>query len=84
MELVTRRARMLFSVFILIALVLVLAVFTVLTAGTFVQAPEIVLPSWGILPVAALVPFFSARGSVQTVTAMETRDHQVSCSCSWG
>ncbi len=51
---VSRRARTLFSVFILIALVLVLAVFAVLTAGTFQQAPEIVLPSWGILPIAVL------------------------------
>ncbi|MCG6920535.1 MAG: carbon starvation protein A [Acidobacteria bacterium] len=59
---VTRRARTLFSVFILIALVLVLAVFTVLTAGTFVQAPEIVVPSWGILPVAALAGVALYRG----------------------
>lgn len=59
---ITRRARMLFSIFILIALVLVLAVFAVLTAGTFVQAPEIVVPSWGILPVAALAGVALYRG----------------------
>jgi carbon starvation protein len=59
---VTRRARTLFSIFILIALILVLAVFAVLTAGTFVQAPEIVVPSWGILPVAALAGFALYRG----------------------
>jgi carbon starvation protein len=59
---VTRRARLLFSVFILIAIVLVLAVFAVLTAGTFVQAPEIVVPSWGILPVAALAGIALYRG----------------------
>jgi carbon starvation protein len=59
---ITRRARMLFSIFILIALILVLTVFAVLTAGTFVQAPEIVVPSWGILPVAALVGFALYRG----------------------
>lgn len=61
-QVITRRARMLFSVFILIALVLVLAVFAVLTAGTFVQAPEIVVPSWGILPVAAVAGFALYRG----------------------
>jgi carbon starvation protein len=61
-QVVTRRARTLFSVFILIALVLVLAVFSVLTAGTFLQAPEIVLPSWGILPVAAAVGYFLYHG----------------------
>ncbi len=59
---VSRRARILFSLFILIALVLVLAVFAVLTAGTFIQAPEIVIPSWGILPVAMLAGFFLYRG----------------------
>ena len=61
-QVVSRRARILFSVFILIALVLVLAVFTVLTAGTFVQAPEIVVPSWGILPVSLLVGLVLYRG----------------------
>jgi carbon starvation protein len=61
-QVMTRRARTLFSVFILIALVLVLAVFAVLTAGTFVQAPEIVVPSWGILPVAAVAGVFLYRG----------------------
>lgn len=61
-QVVSRRARMLFSVFILIALVLVLAVFSVLTAGTFVQAPEIVVPSWGILPVAFVVGLGLYRG----------------------
>jgi len=61
-RLITRRARTLFSVFILITLILVLAVFAVLTAGTFVQASEIVVPSWGILPVAALAGFFLYRG----------------------
>ncbi len=59
---ISRRARLLFSIFILIALVLVLAVFAVLTAGTFVQAPEIVVPSWGILPVAALAGVALYRG----------------------
>lgn len=55
---VTPRARLMFSLFIFLALILVLAVFSVLTAGTFEQAPEIVLPSWGILPVAALFGAF--------------------------
>jgi carbon starvation protein len=72
-QVVSRRARMLFSVFILIALVLVLAVFSVLTAGTFVQAPEIVVPSWGILPVALLVGLALARqrpGQLAAVTVL--------------
>lgn len=61
-QVITRRARTLFSVFILLALVLVLAVFAELTAGTFIQAPEIVVPSWGILPVAALAGLALYRG----------------------
>ena len=67
-QVITRRARMLFSIFILIALVLVLAVFAVLTAGTLVQAPEIVVPSFGILPVAALagVALYRGRGNATT------------------
>jgi carbon starvation protein len=60
---ISRRARLLFSAFILIALVLVLAVFAVLAAGTFVQRPEIVLPSLGILPVAAIAGVFLYRGA---------------------
>lgn len=46
------RARLLFSVFIWLSLILVLAVFVDLTAQTFVHKPQIVLPSWGLMPVA--------------------------------
>jgi carbon starvation protein len=59
---INRRARLMFSIFILVAIVLVLAVFCVLAAGTFVQAPEIVVPSWGILPVAMLCGAALYRG----------------------
>jgi carbon starvation protein len=57
------RSRVAFSIFILVALVLVLAVFAELAGGTFVQKPEIVLPSLGILPVAALAGIFLYRGA---------------------
>ncbi|UCF68916.1 MAG: carbon starvation protein A [Acidobacteriota bacterium] len=60
---ITPRARMTFSVFILVALVLVLAVFTHLAAGTFVEKPEIVLPSFGILPVALVAGWLLYRGT---------------------
>jgi carbon starvation protein len=59
------RSRVAFTVFILVALILVLAVFAELAAGTFVAKPQIVLPSLGILPVAALAGFFLYRG-IQT------------------
>jgi carbon starvation protein len=73
-QVISRRARLLFSAFILITLVLVLAVFAVLTAGTFTQVPEIVVPSWGILPVAAVAGFTlyrarAGRGTLVAVTA---------------
>ena len=61
-HLIAPRARTAFTIFILVALVLVLAVFAELAAGTFVQKPEIVLPSLGILPVAALAGLFMYRG----------------------
>ncbi len=62
-EVISPRARILFTSFILIALVLVLAVFAHLAAGTFVQKPEIVLPSAGILPIAALAGLLMYRGA---------------------
>jgi carbon starvation protein len=61
-EVIAPRSRIAFTVFILVALLLVLAVFAELAAGTFVQKPEIVLPSLGILPVAVLAGLFLYRG----------------------
>ena len=60
---ISPRARVLFTSFILIALVLVLAVFAHLAAGTFVEEPDIVLPSVGILPIAVLAGLLMYRGS---------------------
>ena len=51
---VSRRARLLFSVFIWVALILVIAVFTNLAVGTFTQKPRIVIPSLAIIPGAVL------------------------------
>jgi carbon starvation protein len=68
-EVIAPRSRLAFSVFILIALILVLAVFAELAGGTFVQKPEIVLPSLGLLPVAALAGLFIYRG-VRTRTRL--------------
>jgi len=62
-QVISPRARVLFSSFILISLVLVLGVFAELTAGTFVKKPEIVAPSLGILPVAVLVGLLLYRGA---------------------
>ncbi len=61
-DVIAPRSRIAFSIFILVALLLVLAVFAELAGGTFVQKPEIVVPTLGILPVAALAGLFLYRG----------------------
>lgn len=54
---ISRRAKILFSLFVWLALILVIAVFAYLCAETFVKEPKIVLPSLGLIPVAVLVGF---------------------------
>ncbi|MBU1707994.1 carbon starvation protein A, partial [bacterium] len=46
------RSRVLFSCFVWLTLVLVVAVFAVVTSKTFVQEPEIVIPTFGLIFVA--------------------------------
>ncbi len=54
---ISKKAKILFSLFVWLALILVIAVFTYLCADTFVKEPKIVLPSLGLIPVALLVGF---------------------------
>jgi len=56
-EAISRRARIIFSVFLLLALILIVAVFVYFCADTFTKEPRIVLPSLGIIPVAMLLGF---------------------------
>jgi carbon starvation protein len=49
------RAKCLFSIFLWLALILVISVFGVVGAKTLVVKPELVLPTFGIIPVAALL-----------------------------
>lgn len=49
-----RRSRVIFSVFLWLALVLVVAVFAVITTNTFISKPEIVIPTFGLVFVAML------------------------------
>jgi len=51
------RTRVLFSVFIWLALILVVAVFVFLSAKTYVVDPKVVVPSLGLIPIALLVGF---------------------------
>ena len=48
-------AKNMFSIFLFIALSLVVGVFAVVTAKTFIKQPELVLPSFGLILVAVLV-----------------------------
>ena len=54
---ISKRAKILFSLFVWLALILVIAVFAYLCADTFVKEPKIVLPSLGLIPVAMLVGY---------------------------
>ena len=56
-ELVSRRARILFSLFVWLTLVLIIAVFAYLCSDTLVKKNEIVIPSFGLIPVALLIGY---------------------------
>lgn len=66
---VSRRAKIIFSCFIWLALVLVIAVFVYFCADTFVKEPKIVLPSLGLIPVAMIVGFMLYHLRTNTVLA---------------
>jgi len=51
---VGRRAKLILAVFLWLALVLIIAVFGVITAQTFTRQPEIVLPTFGLIGLAFL------------------------------
>jgi carbon starvation protein len=54
---ISRKAKIIFSVFVWLALILVNAVFAYLCADTFVKEPKIVLPSLGLIPIALFVGY---------------------------
>ncbi|MCX7973729.1 MAG: carbon starvation protein A [Candidatus Aminicenantes bacterium] len=49
-----KRARIIFSVFVWLALILVISVFSVVTSQTFISKPEIVIPTFGLIFLAVL------------------------------
>jgi carbon starvation protein len=61
---ISPRARLLFSWFIWLALILVIAVFSIFAAKTFLEAPETVVPSFGLIPVAVLTGHLLYRTAV--------------------
>lgn len=56
-QVISKRAKVIFSLFVWLALILVIAVFAYLCADTFVKEPKIVLPSLGLIPVAILIGY---------------------------
>ncbi len=65
---VSKKAKYIFSIFVWLALVLVIAVFTHLCAKTFVIEPKTVLPSLGFIPIAILVGYLTYVKKVSLVT----------------
>ncbi|MBU1090260.1 MAG: carbon starvation protein A [Candidatus Omnitrophica bacterium] len=66
---ISRRAKIIFSLFIWLALILVIAVFAYLCAKTFTSEPKVVLPSLGLIPVALLVGTLLYRLRINTFLA---------------
>jgi len=58
---ISKRARLLLSIFIWLSLILVIAVFSILAAKTFTAQPNIVVPSLGIIPLALVVGWMMYR-----------------------
>lgn len=53
-EVVGARARLLFMIFVWLSLILIIAVFGVVAARTLISTPAIVIPTFAIIPIAAL------------------------------
>jgi carbon starvation protein len=66
---ISKRAKIIFSLFVWLALILVIAVFAYLCADTFVKEPKIVLPSLGLIPVAMVVGYLLYSLKVNSIIA---------------
>lgn len=56
-KVISKNAKIIFSLFVWLALILVISVFIHLCANTFVKEPRIVLPSLGLIPTALFIGF---------------------------
>jgi len=63
------RAKIIFSLFVWLALILVIAVFAASAAKTLETTPEIVIPTFGIIPTAILVGLMLYRWRVNTIVS---------------
>lgn len=60
-DVVGARARLLFMLFVWFALILIIAVFAVVASRTLMSTPEVVIPTFAIIPIAALFGWASYR-----------------------
>ena len=58
---ISKVAGLIFLIFVWLALLLVVSVFALVCAKTFIEEPKIILPSLGIIPVALLIGFLIYR-----------------------
>ncbi|MBD3263879.1 MAG: carbon starvation protein A [Candidatus Omnitrophica bacterium] len=58
---ISRRTGFLFLIFLFFTLILIIAVFAAICADTFINEPQVVLSSTGLIPVAILVGFLIYR-----------------------
>jgi len=67
---ISRKAKLIFSIFLWLTLILIVAVFTYLAADTFSQQAQIVIPSFGLIPVAVCVgiALYRFKGPLVPVT----------------
>ncbi|MBI2339758.1 MAG: carbon starvation protein A [Deltaproteobacteria bacterium] len=64
---ISHTARLLFSWFIWLALILIIAVFSIFAAKTFVEEPSAIAPSMGLIPVAVLTGLLLYRTRLSAV-----------------
>lgn len=69
---ISRRTKVIFSMFLWLTLLLIVAVFAYLCADTFVKDPRVVLPSLGLIPVAIAVGYlvYQARFNIALATVL--------------
>ncbi|MEW6075623.1 MAG: carbon starvation protein A [Candidatus Omnitrophota bacterium] len=68
-QVISKKAKAFFLLFVWLTLILIIAVFAYLAAETFTKEPKIVLPSLGLIPVAMLVGYFLYTLRINSVLA---------------
>jgi len=66
-KVISKKAKVIFSLFVFLALILVIAVFAYLCADTFVKDNRIILPSLGLIPTAILVGLLLYRLKINSI-----------------